>query len=168
MSDLGTLTGGDTSWAFGINDDGRVVGTSNVTGGDFRAFIWENGTMYDLNDLLDPNDTWELRWATDVNNDGEITGWGTNPSSETRALLLTQPCGGAGPMGGWGPDSERGTPAGITGGEGRDEMPPTAPIVPPLCGAGVVQFGLLGAPALIGVGACRRGRRRAGGQNSRA
>ena len=93
MNDLGVLTGGDTSWALGINDDGYVVGMSTVTGGDTHAFLWADGTMHDLNDLIDGGSGWTLEWATDINADGEITGWGTNPSSDTRAFLLTQPCG---------------------------------------------------------------------------
>ncbi|MCH9002292.1 MAG: hypothetical protein IIC02_06935 [Planctomycetes bacterium] len=95
MSDLGVLTGGDTSWAFGINDSDEVVGTSNVTGGDFHAFVWDatNG-LRDLNNLI--SGSWTLTRAVDINNNGLITGWGTNPSGDVRAFLLTPSCNNAG------------------------------------------------------------------------
>ena len=41
MRDLGLLTGGDFSEAFGINDSGQVVGSSN-TSDSMRAFIWSS------------------------------------------------------------------------------------------------------------------------------
>jgi len=98
MNDLGTLTGGDTSWAFGIANDGKVVGTSNVTDGDFHGFIWENGTMTDLNDQMELGSGWEMARATNINANGYPVGWGTNASSQTRAIVLTAAscgCGGA-------------------------------------------------------------------------
>ena len=95
MTDLGVLTGGDTSWAFGINDSDVAVGTSNVTGGAFHAFVWDstNG-MRDLNNLV--SGSWTLTRATDINNGGQIAGWGTNPSSDVRAFLLTPTCSAGG------------------------------------------------------------------------
>ena len=92
MNDLGVLTGGTISWAFAINDDGEVVGTSNVTGGAYHAFVWANGTMTDLNDLINADADWTLTRATSINSDGEITGWGTNQDGEYRAFVLTQTC----------------------------------------------------------------------------
>ena len=47
MTDLSTLYGG-SSEAYGINDHGQIVGTS-----DGSAFLDSNGTMTDLNNLLD-------------------------------------------------------------------------------------------------------------------
>ncbi len=97
MTDLGVLTGGDTSWALGINDSDEVVGTSNVTGGAFHAFIWDstNG-IRNLNDLVDAGEGWTLTRATGINDDGSITGWGTNSSSDVRAFLLTPSCSAGG------------------------------------------------------------------------
>jgi probable HAF family extracellular repeat protein len=97
MSDLGVLTGGTESWAFGLNDSNVVVGTSNVTGGAFHAFVWDstNG-MRDLNNLISGGSGWTLIRATDIDNNGYITGWGTNGSGNTRAFLLTLTCNGGG------------------------------------------------------------------------
>ena len=56
--------------------------------------------MTDLNDLIDVNSTWTLFRATDINNDGEIVGWGENPDGNVHAFLLIQTCSGSGPPGG--------------------------------------------------------------------
>ncbi|MCA9285768.1 MAG: hypothetical protein KDA22_11160 [Phycisphaerales bacterium] len=48
--DLGVL-GGSFSEALGINDERQVVGVSS-TGGPGHGFLWEAGTLYDLNDLI--------------------------------------------------------------------------------------------------------------------
>jgi probable HAF family extracellular repeat protein len=50
MNDLGTLPGGDSSEAVGINDKGQIVGRSNNASGsfDFHACLWQNGTWTDL------------------------------------------------------------------------------------------------------------------------
>jgi len=49
MVDLGTLPGGTTSQASGINNSGQVVGFSNITSGAYHAFLYSGGTMIDLN-----------------------------------------------------------------------------------------------------------------------
>ena len=50
LLDLGTL-GGQNSFAFGINNLGQIVGTSELESGQSRAFLWENGEMMDLGTL---------------------------------------------------------------------------------------------------------------------
>jgi probable HAF family extracellular repeat protein len=70
MRDLGTLGGGDYSSAFGINDSGLVVGTSN-TGTNLRAFSWTaSGGLQDLGTLPGASDS----EAYSVNNAGQIAG----------------------------------------------------------------------------------------------
>jgi probable HAF family extracellular repeat protein len=60
MTDLGTLGSlGQTSFAYGINDSGQVVGTT-----ESHAFVWHKGTMVDLG----------LGKALAINNAGEIVG----------------------------------------------------------------------------------------------
>lgn len=97
MADIDVLTGGTESWAFGLNDSDMVVGTSDVTGGAFRAFVWDriNG-LRNLNNLIPTGTGWTLIRATDINNDGFITGWGINGSDARRAFLLTPSCSGGG------------------------------------------------------------------------
>src|SRR5437870_13643108 len=48
MTDLGTLPAGYASYAYGINDAGQVVGTSEDSSGVTHAFLWSGGTMIDL------------------------------------------------------------------------------------------------------------------------
>ncbi|MHC5109099.1 MAG: hypothetical protein ACYTHJ_04380 [Planctomycetota bacterium] len=100
MSDLGVLTGGSSSWSFDINDSNVVVGTSEVTGGSFHAFVWDStNNMRDLNDLVPSGSGWTLARATAINNTGIITGFGTNGSGDTRAFVLTPSCGAGGAAG---------------------------------------------------------------------
>lgn len=102
ISDLGTL-GDDRSHghsaASAINDKGVVVGWAENEDRERRAFIWENGEMKDLNELLYllneegttivPGVT--LTEARDINEDGVIVGWGTvrgTRGTQTRGFLL--------------------------------------------------------------------------------
>ena len=89
MQDLGTL-GGSSSFAYGVNDEGQVVGSSNVLAPDgAHAFVYRDGTMRDLNDLADAAATgWVLSSARAINRSGQIVGFGTH-HAETAAFLLT-------------------------------------------------------------------------------
>jgi probable HAF family extracellular repeat protein len=90
MTDLKTL-GGYTSFANGINDVDQVVGASqyqkkNATG-PRHAFLWQNGTMTDMNTLLPRKSGWVLTNATTINNDGQIVGSGTI-GGQSHAFLM--------------------------------------------------------------------------------
>jgi len=80
--------GGDDSLANAINDYGQIVGWAETTGGSQYACLWDNDSIYDLNNELPPDSEWELVEATDINNLGRIVGWG-NYNGEPRAYLLT-------------------------------------------------------------------------------
>jgi probable HAF family extracellular repeat protein len=82
VTDLGALNGG-ASFANGINEWEQIVGRSSNS-----AFIYENGAMLDLNTLIDPAEGWNLQEANDINESGQIVGWGFN-GFQTRAFLLT-------------------------------------------------------------------------------
>lgn len=111
--EIGTLYGSGNSVALAINDSGYVVGSSFAPNGQntlmpeasgiywwmpahsvqTHAFIWnaELEKMLDLNDSVSNSD-WELFSATDINEKGQIVGYGLldgilhgfllNPSSE--------------------------------------------------------------------------------------
>jgi probable HAF family extracellular repeat protein len=69
--DLGTL-GGSGSWAYGANDSGQIVGQSLDANGQFLPFLYDHGTMYDLNTLiLNPSENLPFA-AYAVNNFGQI------------------------------------------------------------------------------------------------
>jgi probable HAF family extracellular repeat protein len=68
--------GGASSYAYAINDHSQVVGHSYLQSGSYHAFIYENGSMADLNSLIDPSLGWDLRFAQDINNNGQIVGYG--------------------------------------------------------------------------------------------
>jgi probable HAF family extracellular repeat protein len=94
MTDLGTLPGTALSEAHSINDSGQIVGytlTSTADGGfiAYHAFIDHDGTMTDLNSLVPANSDWDLIDAEGINDNGQIVGYGTDPSGETAAFLLT-------------------------------------------------------------------------------
>lgn len=85
MQDLGALTW-DQSIAYDINDREQVVGVLQ-TGPNSHAFVWANGQMRDLNDLIPLDSGWVLNEARAINERGQIVGFGTF-GGQTRAFLL--------------------------------------------------------------------------------
>ena len=81
MEDLGVLS--VQSGGFGLNDFGQVVGVSSGI-----PFLYSNGQMMNLNNLVVSNSGWVLSWANGINNAGQIVGYGTNPSGQQDAYLL--------------------------------------------------------------------------------
>ena len=90
-NDLGTLPGGDSSMAFGINDAGVIVGMSNIKEyGPKRAAIWIDHKAYDLTSGLDDTGKgWTIMQAQAINANGQITGWGVSPSGQPRGFVIT-------------------------------------------------------------------------------
>jgi probable HAF family extracellular repeat protein len=85
VRDLGILKGDQCDQATSINSKRQVVGGSgdcnNVHG---RAFLWENGSMYDLNKLIPPGSSLHLFFVSFISDSGEIAGVGL-PSGCTNA-----------------------------------------------------------------------------------
>ena len=91
MIDLGTL-GGSSSKGFGINAAGDVIGMRALTGNASEAFIYTEGTMYDLLSLLVPGSGVSglsiNPLGNSINDSGQIVATGTIGNS-SHALLLT-------------------------------------------------------------------------------
>lgn len=71
---LHTLPGDALAQATGINDRGQVIGTSFAASGASRAFLWQNGRIYDLNTLVPAGSTLHMVSTGDINDHGDITG----------------------------------------------------------------------------------------------
>lgn len=71
LTDLGTL-GGNTSYAYSINNRGQVVGSSLTASGNMQAFIWENGVITGLGTFGGNTSV-----ANDINDLGQVVGYAT-------------------------------------------------------------------------------------------
>ena len=87
MQDIGTLAEGITL-ARSINDLGQVVGSSRIDN-VWHAFLYQNGSMDDLNDLIPEGSGWVLEHAQDINNNGQIVGIGFLNGNDNHGFLLT-------------------------------------------------------------------------------
>lgn len=72
MQDLGTLAGDFASGAIAINDSEQISGISIGPDGP-RAFVWQNGSMSDLNALVRPTPL-HLLLGAGINASGQIAG----------------------------------------------------------------------------------------------
>lgn len=82
IKDLGTVPGDACSWAWGLNEKHQVVGISLPAPCDrsiAHAFLWEQGSMVDLNTLIPPDSGLQLVYAEAINDAGEIVGIGVPP-----------------------------------------------------------------------------------------
>ena len=85
---LGTL-GQSASRALDVNDMGQVVGSVGQNDSSpVAAFLWQDGTMYDLNTLVLDGSGYVVRQAYAINNAGQIVGT-ARYNNQTRAVLLT-------------------------------------------------------------------------------
>lgn len=88
ITELGTF-GGICSRAEGINNEGLVVGWAELSDRTNRAFVYSDGTMHNLNNLIDPSLGWTLSDALAINDSGWITGVGSNADGQGHAFILT-------------------------------------------------------------------------------
>ena len=91
LLDLGTL-GGTHSAGYGVNGDGVVTGFALTAGNTaVHAFVANRGLMTDLNTVNGiAGSGWTLEVGQAINDFGQLTGYGTDPSGRpNRAFLLT-------------------------------------------------------------------------------
>src|SRR5262249_49284464 len=72
MQDIGTLPGDFASGGIAISDSEQISGISIGPNGP-RVFVWQNGSMSDLNDLVRPTSL-HLLFAPAINASGQIAG----------------------------------------------------------------------------------------------
>jgi probable HAF family extracellular repeat protein len=100
MQDLGTLPGDVVSCGLDMNGLGVVVGASldaPPPTGNPSAVIWQNGAITNLNDVVAANTSLYLLTAFDINNAGQIVGFGFDPITNEVHAFLASPIPGGGP-----------------------------------------------------------------------
>jgi probable HAF family extracellular repeat protein len=60
----------------GLNKRGQIVGSTSPYSLSSHAMLHVDGVTHDLNDLINPALGWTLIYAYDVNDHGQIVGWG--------------------------------------------------------------------------------------------
>ena len=95
VGDLVDLEGAGTnrcSWATSINANTQVVGSFGPDCAfPAHVFLWEDGSMADLNALIPPNSPLFLEFTETINDHGEIAGTGFDVNGNTHAFLAI-PC----------------------------------------------------------------------------
>lgn len=94
VADLGMLPGFNSMVGVAVNKRGEVAGTAEAvvppgsTAGRFTShpFLWQHGSLYDLNDLV-AHPGWTLTAANGLNNRGQIVGQGEGGGKEYNFLL---------------------------------------------------------------------------------
>ncbi len=94
MRDLGLMSDDPTdviNTAFEINDRGQMVGGScDVTMQICRGYIWQNGVMTDINELLPDDSPLYVLLAMAINDEGQIAGLAVDTGTgEAHAFLAT-------------------------------------------------------------------------------
>ena len=95
LTDLGVIPGDQCSYATSINEQMLIVGSSipdcSEAEPNFRAFLWQDGAMFDLNALIPADSALYLQFTETINSRGEIAGTGSDVHGNTHAFLLI-PC----------------------------------------------------------------------------
>jgi probable HAF family extracellular repeat protein len=91
VQDLGTLPGDYSSYGNAINNLGQIVGSSCDMNGNCRGFLWEKGTMYDLNTLIPSNPNVSLVLGAVIDDAGVIGGYGYDQTAGTYPAFVALP-----------------------------------------------------------------------------
>ena len=94
ITDLGTIDQDLCSFPTAINSQAQIVGASLPScafDSNTRAFLWQDGSIFDLNTLIPSGASLRLQSARDINDRGEIGGVGLDVDNNPHAFLLV-PC----------------------------------------------------------------------------
>jgi probable HAF family extracellular repeat protein len=91
MVDLGTLPGDATSQASGLNNAGQVVGQSCNAEGVCRGFLWDHGTMHDVQGLVVSGDDDFILTANDIDDTGRIAGQAVDNTTGAFVAFVATP-----------------------------------------------------------------------------
>ena len=94
MTDLGTLPGDFYSFAWGMGEEGQVLGHSCDVNVNCRGFIWQNGVMADVNSLLPAGNKLYVEDANFINAAGEISGDAIDLVTGNMVAIRLIPCKG--------------------------------------------------------------------------
>jgi probable HAF family extracellular repeat protein len=86
MRDMGAIEDALYYAPYDVNSRGQAVGQVGFTDADPHAFIYDQGAMVDLNDLVSGDSPWLLTRAVSINDSGWIAGTGVVNGRE-RAFL---------------------------------------------------------------------------------
>jgi probable HAF family extracellular repeat protein len=102
LTDLGVVGSDTAATAYSVNSKDQVVGISlrctqinpddSCDGTDHHGFLWENGSIFDLQTLVAGSSEIAITGGTDINERGEIFGTGALPDGNSHLILLI-PCG---------------------------------------------------------------------------
>jgi probable HAF family extracellular repeat protein len=94
ITDLGVVGNDQCSSAHSINAKGQVVGESVgdcTTNAGFRSFLWDDGSIFDLNALIPSGSPLYVQSADTINDRGEIAAQAVDANGNGHAVLLI-PC----------------------------------------------------------------------------
>jgi probable HAF family extracellular repeat protein len=89
MTDLGILPGFDETIPWDINNSGHVVGYCYAKYACDTAFLWRDGVMIDLNDLIPPDSGVTMIGGKSIANNGQIAAWGVDQDWNSIGILLS-------------------------------------------------------------------------------
>jgi probable HAF family extracellular repeat protein len=91
MKDLGALPGDTLSFGTSINNLGQIVGFSCDINYNCRAFLWQNGSMVDLNTLNQAGSPLALSDAEAIDDLGIIAGYAFDQANNTSPAFVAIP-----------------------------------------------------------------------------
>lgn len=86
-TELGGLVQGRIAEVSGVNRFGQIVGRFRAASGDWHAFLYSDGRVYDLNDLM-RGSNWTLSGASAINDRAQVAAQGVDDAGHSQALLL--------------------------------------------------------------------------------